>query len=144
MLVVHFVVVAVPVTALVAIVVTLWPRARDYLGWFPPVLGVVTLCSVPIATAAGEALWARQGTPASVIDHASIGGAVILAVGPLALTLAMQWLLGRPRVTEMIDDGDPVLTWLRRLVSLAVLAAAVASVIMVVLAGDSGTRAVWG
>lgn len=143
-LVVHFVLVAVPITAVVGIVVTLWPRARDYLGWFPPVLGVVTLISVPIASTAGEALNDSLGNPEFVARHASLGDSLILAVGPLAAALVMQWLLFRGPVTTMIDDGDARLLWLRRFAGLAVIAAAVASIWLVILVGDSGARAVWG
>ncbi|WP_298443956.1 DUF2231 domain-containing protein [Gordonia sp. (in: high G+C Gram-positive bacteria)] len=148
-LVVHFVVVAVPVTALVGIVVTLWPRARTALGVFPPVLALLTLISVPIATTAGEALYRKLGEPAGVAHHASIGDSLILAVGPMFGAIAMQWLLYRPAVTALIDRpdgtaGDTRLRWLRRFAALAVIAAAVASLTMVILAGDSGARAVWG
>lgn len=140
-LAVHFVVVVVPVAALVGIAVTLWPRARTYLGWFPPLLALIALISVPIASTAGEALEHSLAPSSAIEHHASYGDAVILAVGPLFGALAMQWLLGLPRVAAMGDD--PRLRGLRWFAALAVIAAAIASIVMVVLAGDSGARAVW-
>lgn len=142
-LVVHFVVVAVPVAALVGIVVSLWPRARAHLGWFPPVLGLITLISVPIATTAGEALFESMGSPPFAQRHTELGDQVILAVGPLFGALALQWLLDRPAVYDRLPLSDHALTWIRRAVAAAVIAAAVASIWLVILAGDSGARAVW-
>lgn len=142
-LVVHFVVVAVPVAALVGIVVSLWPRARLALGWFPPLLGLVTLISVPIATTAGEALFAALGDPPFVQRHADLGGRLILAVGPLFGVLALQWLLDRPAVYGRLPLSDDALAWVRRAVAAGVIAAAIASIWLVILVGDTGTRAVW-
>lgn len=142
-LVVHFVVIAVPVTALVGIVVSLWPRARTYLGWFPPLLALVALIAVPIASSAGEALKATMRSTAAVERHAELGDIVILGVGPLFGLMALQWLL-HPFVYGRIPLSDDVLVWVRRGTGAAVIVAALASIWLVVLAGDTGARAVWG
>lgn len=142
-LIVHFVVVAVPVTALVGIVVSLWPRARTHLGWFPPLLALVTLIAVPIASNAGEALEEKLGHPASIADHAELGDKLILAVAPLFLMMLAQWLLDRPACYERIPLSAAALIWARRGLALAVILAAIAAVWLVFLVGDTGARAVW-
>ncbi len=142
-LIVHLVVVAVPVAALVGIAVALWPAARTALGWFPAALALLALVAVPVASTSGESLYRSLGEPEFVARHADLGDSLILAVGPLFGALALLWLLDRPRVTARFDD-DPRLRWLRRGVALAVIAAAVASVILTIATGHSGARAVWG
>jgi uncharacterized membrane protein len=143
-LIVHLAVVLVPVAALVGITVTLWPTARHRLGGFPTVLALCALVIVPVASTSGEALYRALNEPGFVARHASIGDSVILAVVSLFGALALQWLLGRPRVSDLIAAGDRRLLWLRRAVAVAVVAAAVASLVLTIAAGHSGARAVWG
>lgn len=143
-LIVHLVVVAVPVAAAVGIVVSLWQRARTYLGWFPPVLGLVALLSVLLADSSGTALYETMGSPEFVARHADLGESLVLAVGPLFGLLTVQWFLDRRAVYGRIPLSDAALTWIRRIVGGAVIAAAVIASWLTVLIGDSGARAVWG
>lgn len=49
-LVVHFVVVLVPLSALAVVVGAIWPSAARRMGVVLPLLALVTLASVPVAT----------------------------------------------------------------------------------------------
>lgn len=143
-LLVHFVVVAVPVTALVAIAVAVWPRARTALAVFPSILALVTLIAVPITTSAGEALKEKVGHSEAVEKHAALGDELILAVGPLFGLVALLWLLQLPAVTERLPLSTTTIATIDVVVRAATVAAAVATIVMVILVGDSGARAVWG
>lgn len=143
-LLVHFVVVAVPVTALVAIAIAVWPRARTALGIFPAILALLTLVAVPITTSAGEALEEKVGHTAAVEKHAALGDELILAVGPLFGLVALLWILGLPAVTARLPLSARAIVAVDVVARIATIAAAVAAIVMVILVGDSGARAVWG
>jgi hypothetical protein len=132
---VHLVVVIVPLTALAAIVVSLWPAAQRKLTFLVPLGAVVGLVAVPFTTAAGTDLAAGLGDPAFIDHHRQLGNLVLPFVIALAVTTAGQWLaLRRPHV-------GPVL---RASFAVPVVASAVAAMVIVALAGDAGARAVWG
>src|SRR6478672_9241144 len=61
-LLVHFIVVLAPLTAVLAIVCTFWPAARQRLTWLVLALAVITAALTPLTTDAGEWLAnARDG-----------------------------------------------------------------------------------
>lgn len=143
-LLVHLVVVAVPVTAVVAIVIALWPRARTALNAFPAVLGLLTLIAVPITTSAGESLEKSQPPTQDLTRHAQLGDQLILAVGPLFGLLALLYFLQLPAVTGRLPLSDAVIARIDVAARALTVVAAIASIVMVVLVGDSGARSVWG
>ena len=53
-LLVHAVVVLVPLSALLIVLVTVWPAARAWLTPATAVVAIATVVSVPLATDAGE------------------------------------------------------------------------------------------
>ena len=53
-LLLHFVVVLVPLTAILLIVCALWPAARQRLVWLVAILAGVTLVVTPLTVKAGE------------------------------------------------------------------------------------------
>lgn len=140
---VHFVVVAVPLTALAAIVVVLWPRARTHLGIGPAVLALITLIAIPITTSAGGSLKHKLPRSSSIAKHAHLGDQVILAVGPLFGLVALWWLLFSPLVLDRVPVPAGVLRGVRAVAGVATIVAAVIAVIVVVRAGDTGAHAVW-
>lgn len=143
-LLVHFVVIAVPVTALVAIAIAVWPRARKALNAFPPILALITLIAVPITTSAGESLEKSLPETAQLQHHAELGDELILAVGPLFGIMALLYLLQLPIVTSRLPLSASALKWLDVGVRVVTVAAAIAALIMVILVGDSGAKSVWG
>ena len=72
-LLVHFVVVLVPLTAIAALLVPIWPAARRRLGIVVPLLALFDLVLVPIVTQAGEWLLARVPSTPLIQAHAALG-----------------------------------------------------------------------
>lgn len=101
-LLVHFAIVGVLATAVVAATIALWPRARQRLGVFPTVLALVCLILVPITTSAGESLEAMFPQTEAIERHAELGDELILLVGPLFGLLALLWLVRLPAVAGRV------------------------------------------
>jgi hypothetical protein len=159
-LLVHAVVVLVPLTALLIVLVTVWPAARARLTLSTAIVAVVTLISVPVTTDAGEWLERRVQRTDLLRTHTELGDTMLpwaigLAVVALAV-LARQWHAARTRSATAVAAGgspgaahpdSPPQPWGGRGVSvgLAVLAVVVAvgSVVTVYEIGDSGARASW-
>jgi hypothetical protein len=134
-LLVHLVVVLLPVSAVAAVLVSVWPAAQRKLTFLVPLAAVIGTAAVPLTTAAGNALAAHLGNPPFIAHHRSLGQQVLPWAAALAVTTTAQWLYLRrqPR------PGGP-----GRLLAVAVVIAAVGTAAIVVLTGDSGARAVWG
>jgi hypothetical protein len=134
-LIVHVVVVLVPLAAIAAIVVSLWPAAQRKLTFLVPLAAVVGLAAVPLAVMAGNDFAARLGNPAFIAHHRDLGNEVWPFVTALAVTTIAQWLLLRRP-----DPASRIRWW----IAVPVVLSAVGSMAIVVLAGDAGAQAVWG
>jgi hypothetical protein len=148
-LLVHLVVVFVPLTAIMAIAVVLWPAAQRRLGILVPLFALATLIAIPLTTSAGEALEEQLGNPPSIEHHADLGEQMIYWSGPLFGLTVLWWALHDERVSTAIGSRLPSLTGgTRRVVDIvlgvAILAVAIGSVVTVYLIGDSGAQSVWG
>lgn len=147
-LVVHAVVVLAPLAAGLGVAYAAVPGWRWLLRWPLVVLTGVALVAAVVATASGEALLearpALAGLP-TIAEHEEAGERVRAVVAAFALVvLAAAWYLGGPSPLESRKGArprrgplEPPLAGLLALASLGV-------VVTVVLAGDSGARAVWG
>lgn len=138
-LLVHLVVIVVPAAALCLLLSAFWPAARRRLGIVTPLVALVGLVAVPFTTAAGEWLQVRVGATPLVERHASLGPLLLPWVIAVFVVASALWLWYRV---------DPALPRPVRVVALIVLdasavVAAVGSVILVVLIGESGSAAVW-
>ena len=155
-LLVHVVVVLVPLTALVTVLVTVWPAARARLAVASAVLAVVALVSVPLATNAGE--WLEHELPRTdlIRTHTQLGDTLLpWAIGLTVIALAVaarEIAAARAAARQPVGAGAPAerlepARWGGRnvTIALAVLAviAAVGSVVMTYRIGDSGAQAVW-
>lgn len=162
-LLVHFVVVLVPLTALALVLCAVWPGAARWMGLALPLLALVTLAFVPFTTHAGE--WLRSRLPPSepIDRHAGLGDGLLPWVVALAVMAAAVWWLtryGAMRTAVRTDSPgsartDPPGTGragaapafsaraLRVPVALLAVAAAVGAVVDVYRIGDSGAKAVW-
>ncbi|GEE00425.1 hypothetical protein nbrc107696_08710 [Gordonia spumicola] len=143
-LIVHFVVVAVPVAALVGIAAALWPVARAKMGPLPSILALLALIATPIATTAGEALEEKVGHSPALETHTQAGDVVIIGVGCLFGAALLLYLVRLRPVTDRLPLTEPVLKALDIAARVLTVVAAVASIYLVYKAGDSGARAVWG
>ena len=134
-LLVHLVVVLLPLTAVAAIAVSVWPAAQRKLTFLVPVGAVVGAIAVPITTRAGEDLAKKLGNPPFLERHENFGDMVLPWAAALAVTTIAQWLyLRRGAITSMP----------RIVVGVLVVASAIGTVTIVALTGDSGAQAVWG
>ncbi|KRE58881.1 DUF2231 domain-containing protein [Phycicoccus sp. Soil748] len=133
-LLVHLVVVLLPLTALGAVAVSVWPAAQRKLTFLVPLGAVVGLVAVPVTTRAGNDLAAHLGNPAFINHHRSLGSMVLPWAAALAVTTLAQWLLLRRGTSRAV----------RTTVAVLVVGSAVGTAVIVALAGDAGARAVWG
>ncbi|MFC4835062.1 hypothetical protein [Actinomycetospora chibensis] len=150
-LVVHAVVVLIPLSALLVVLVAVWPAARARLVWPTAVLAVLALVAVPLTSEAGEWLEQRVARTPLVRAHTELGDYMLPWATGLALValglLARQVLedrgaravrgatggLGRSR-------GDAAVTVVVALIAVIVAAGSVLTVYRI---GDSGAQAAW-
>jgi uncharacterized membrane protein len=143
-LIVHAVVVLGPLAALTGLAYAAVPRWRWLLRWPLVVLAVVTAVTALGAVAAGEDLLAARPELAPIVaDHQEAGEMLRnVALGYAVLSGLAAWALGGAsalasgRGARETRFGIPV--------ALLLAAGALALLVTVYLAGDSGARAVWG
>src|SRR5438132_8325236 len=107
-LLVHFIVVLVPLAAILAVLCAVWRTARQKLIWLVVVLSAITVVMTPITTSAGGWLVHKIGGSPAIHTHAQLGDtmiyfAVALLVASLLLLVvhlreSRQRPLGRPLV----------------------------------------------
>lgn len=142
-LLVHAVVILVPLAALLAVVGSVWPAARQYLGALTPLTALAGLLFVPLASNAGE--WLREHVPdtALVDRHAEMGGGLLVWAGLLFLITLSIWLLDLASKREWRVPTPLLSRWVRPVGSVLLCAVAVVSVVQVYRIGDSGAKAAW-
>ncbi len=134
-LLVHFLVVLAPLTALLTILCGLWPAARRRLVWL-----VLALVLTPLTTSAGEWLYNREQQPSEMLHtHEERGESMIyfsvaLLVAAVAVAV-LHWWEGRSGKYRLVANV---------VVAIVAVAVGVSSTVAVVRIGDSGARAVWG
>ncbi len=137
-LLVHFVVVFVPISALLLAVAVCWPAARTRLGVLTPIVAVLTLIMVPITTHAGSALQQSLGGGGpQVAHHAQLGNQMVYWSIGVAAAAILWWLMHLDAVAGRIPKA------LMIVFAIAALAVAAGSVVQIVQVGDSGSKAVW-
>jgi uncharacterized membrane protein len=139
-LLVHFIVVLAPLTAILEIVCAVWPRAREgLLVWLTLVLAFATTVLTPLTTSAGEWLYNLRRNPGPGLrEHAERGDtmiyfAVALLIAAVALVV-VQRMEGRSTSRPVINVA----------VAVVVVLVAVATMIQTYRIGDSGAQSVWG
>lgn len=140
-LLVHFMVVLVPLTALLEIACGLWRGARrGQLVWLTLILAVVTTVLTPITTDAGGWLYDLRRNPDPILrEHAERGDAMIyFAVALLVAAIALVALRFAERRTE---KGRPLAS---AIVAIVVLAVGISSIVQIYRVGDAGSQSVWG
>ncbi len=137
---VHFLVVLVPLTAVLEIVCALWPAVRrGHIVWLTLVLAVVTLVLTPITVEAGEWLYDLRRNPDPILqEHAERGGWMIyFSVALLVVAIALAILHVVERRSE--QRRLPV----KIVVALLAVVVGVASMIQIYRVGDAGAQSVW-
>jgi uncharacterized membrane protein len=144
-LIVHAAVVLVPLAAAFALAYALLPKRRWQTRNPALVLAVVAAGSVWLAAATGDSLKQKLHEHTSIIEtHEMWAGRLQASTWVLAVLVAVAWW-SMPHHNPLPDKDhrDGVTTLAKPLMVLLPLAA-VAVLVLVVLTGDAGARAVWG
>lgn len=144
-LLVHFAVVLVPLSALCILASALWPAARRRLGIVTPILALVVMILIPIVTDAGQWLLARVTITPLIAAHTALGLLLYPWVVAGFVVALVQWLwhrfavrAGHARITRR-----GVRAAVAVVLALASLTVAVGSTVLVVEIGEAGSRAIW-
>ena len=143
-LVVHAVVVLGPLAALTGLAYAFVPRWRWLLRWPLVVLAVVTAAAAVLAASAGEALLEARPQLEPLVEEHEESGELLRTVALVyaALSLVAAYALGG---VSALASGRGARETRFGIPTVAVLAiGAVALLVTLYLAGDSGARAVWG
>ena len=136
---VHFLVVLVPLTALLVMVCAVWPAARRRLVWPTLILAAVITALTPVTTEAGEWLFDLRRNPSPILrEHAERGGWMIyFSVALLVVAIALAVL----HVLERRSDKRRVVT--KAILAILAVAVGISSMIQVYRIGDAGSQSVW-
>ncbi|MDT5339844.1 MAG: hypothetical protein QOD90_5349 [Mycobacterium sp.] len=137
-LLVHFIVILAPLTAILAILCAVWPAARQRLVWLVLGLAIITVALTPLTTDAGEWLEHRVGRSPLLQSHARLGDTMVyfaismLVAAVLLVVIHLRETRGR--------SVKPIAT---RIVAVVVIVLSVATAVQVYRIGDSGAVATW-
>ena len=136
---VHFIVVLAPLTAILAILCAVWPAARRRLVWLVMALAGVTAVLTPLTTESGEWLEHHIDESELIEKHAEMGDTMIYFA--LALLVAAVLLV----VVHLRAHRDkPLSSALSGAIAVFVLLAGVATTVQVFRIGHSGAESAWG
>ena len=138
-LLVHFMVVGVPLAALLTVLSAVWPAARRRLGIITPLVALGVLILTPVAVEAGEWLAARLHPTPLITAHMDLGSTMIWFSSALFVAALLAW--GVPTMMARRSGGAP--PWVGVVVAIVALVVAGAAVFQVYRVGDSGSKAVW-
>ena len=137
-LLVHFIVVLAPLTAVLAIMCAVWPAARQRLVWLVLALALITTGLTPLTTDAGEWLQHRVARSPLVHTHAVLGDT--MKYFAVALLIAAI-LLAVVHIRQ--NRGKALSTLLSAAITVFVVVASVGTIVQVYRIGDSGAKATW-
>ncbi|MCJ1712920.1 DUF2231 domain-containing protein [Curtobacterium sp. VKM Ac-2922] len=138
---VHLTSVAVPVAALAAIAVAAWPAARRWLSVGAPIIALVALVSVPLATSSGEWLEHREKETALLERHTELADGLLPWSIAVFVLLVLWWGWYRFGVARVTSSG--ALRAVGIIGPVLLIAVAVGSLIEVVVIGHAGAASVW-
>lgn len=135
---VHFIVVLIPLTAVLAILCAVWPAARERLVWLVLALAAATAVVTPIAAEAGEWLEHKIVETELVEKHAEMGESMTYFALAL-LVAAVLLVVAHVRAGR----GKALSTALSAVIAVFVVVAAVATTVQALRVGHSGAESVW-
>ncbi len=144
-LVVHAAVVLVPLAAVFAIAYAVLPSRRWQTRTPAAVLAVTAAVAVWLASATGDSLKEKLNENTSLIQtHEHYAGLLQASMWVLAALVAVAWW-SLPHHNPLPDkDHRRGVTTLAKPLVILLPVAAVVTLVLVVLTGDAGARAVWG
>lgn len=134
-LLVHSAVVLIPLVAVGALVMSYLPSFSRRHGKLILILALVAQVSVFLAKMSGEAF--AEILDKNVEKHAELGEIAPLVTLPMVALIYLRWRMDRSGSTF----GSVLI---RRLTSVALIAASLVSLVVIVLVGHSGASSVWG
>ena len=139
-LLVHFMVVLVPLTAVLEIVCALWGAARRRLVWLVLILAAVTMVLTPLTIDAGEWLFNLRKDPSPILrEHADRGELMTYFSVALLLVAILLVVL---HILESRSDERRVAS--KAVMALVAIAVGIASMVQIYRVGDAGSQSVWG
>src|SRR5689334_1052416 len=137
-LIVHATVVVLPLTALAVALAAVYPRFRNWIGWYPPVAAVSCIVLLQLTVMSGNKLFSRfekvHGVSKDLEHHKSLAHLLIWLVIPMAVIAVVGYFVQRK------DDASKLVVGV-----VAALAVASAGSVMVdvALIGHAGTTSAW-
>ncbi|GAA3340282.1 hypothetical protein GCM10017714_19360 [Curtobacterium pusillum] len=138
---VHLTSVAVPVAALTAIIVAVWPRARRWLAVGAPIIGLVALASVPLATQSGEWLEHREKETALLERHTELADGMLPWSVAVFAFLVLWWAWHRYGTDRIAGRG--AVRAINIIGPVLLIVVGVVSMIEVIIIGHAGATSVW-
>lgn len=147
-LIVHLVTVAFPTASLLVLVGAFWPALRRRLGVITPLIALVSLIAVPLATSSGESLEERVGGSALLETHTRLGDTLLPWAIAVFVVAVAQWAWQHWVLTPEAQRPRPAVRGSARLIVGAVLivlavGTSIGGIVTTVRVGESGARAVW-
>ncbi|MFE1326699.1 hypothetical protein [Streptomyces sp. NPDC058741] len=159
----HAVVVLVPLSALALVVCAAWPAVMRRAGIVLPLLALVALVTVPLATDAGEWLEERVPENAATERHTEMGDGLLPWAVAIFVLAVLLWLVhgglprrflpggpggqggaagpgGGPGAVRLASPRAVLVVGVGTLLALVV---GVGAVVQVYRIGESGAKAVW-
>ena len=138
-LLIHFLVVLAPLTALLGMAASVRAGVRRRLVWLIAGLSVLILVLTPLTTDAGEWLQQRVPKSAAVDTHAELGDSMLyFAAGSVVVATLLVFQHIRER------RGISPVRWQSIAVVVAAVSIGVATIVQVYRIGESGAQAAWG
>jgi hypothetical protein len=134
-LVIHASIVLIPLVAIGALVMSYLPSFSRRYGKLILVIALFAQVSLFLAKVTGEAF--EEILDKDMGNHAELGEIAPFITLPMVALIYLRWRLDRSGATV----GS---VWVRRLTSLALILASLASIAVIVLVGHSGAQSVWG
>ncbi|MGB5112660.1 MAG: DUF2231 domain-containing protein [Mycobacterium sp.] len=137
-LLVHFVVVLVPLTAALAILSALWPAARRRLIWLIVILATAIVIITPLTTEAGEWLEHRIHQTDVLREHTALGDTMLYFALSLLLGTVLLAFAHRREQRQR-----PLPASITAAIAAIVVVSSGAATIQVYRIGESGARSAW-
>ena len=134
-LVIHAAIVLIPLAVISALVMSYLPSFSRRYGKLTLVIAIVAQLSLFLAKVTGEAF--EEILDKDVGNHAELGEIAPFITLPMVALIYLRWRLDRSGATV----GS---AWARRLTSIALVVASLASITIVVLVAHLGAESVWG
>ena len=131
----HAAIVLIPLAAISALVMSYLPSFSRRYGKVTLVIALVAQLSLFLAKVTGEAF--EEILDKDVGNHAELGEIAPFIMLPMVALIYLRWRLDRSGATV----GS---AWARRLTSIALVVASLASITIVVLVAHLGAESVWG